>query len=272
MKRTPQAQPLFLMCEPRHFTVDYEINPWMHTAHPVNRPRAAREFGALVRLYTQLGARVEFIRPRQNLPDMVFTANGAVVRGGTALISNFRYLERRPETALFASWFRAHGFRVKRMPEGTRLEGQGEAFFTNGHMFAGYGFRANRAGHRVLEKTFHLPVVSLRLIDPRFYHLDISFCPLRDGAVLYYPGAYDGASRAKIKRCAARAIPVTRTEALSFVCNSVPMGHVLVTGGVPSAGTRRALRALGYAVRHTPLGEFKKSGGGARCLTLSLNS
>lgn len=259
------------MCEPRYFTVDYEINPWMHTANPVNRRRAEGEFRALARLYRKLGARVEFIQPTRGLPDMVFTANGAVVREGVALISNFRYPERKPETPLFARWFRTHGFRVARIPTGALLEGQGEAFFTNGHMFAGYGFRANRAGHTALEKTFHLPVVLLRLTDSRFYHLDISFCPLRDGAVLYYPGAYDAASRAKIKQFTARAIPVTRTEALTFVCNSVPLGKVLVTGGEPSVRTRRALASLGYTVARTPLAEFKKSGGGARCLTLSLN-
>ncbi len=263
-------RPQFLMCPPTHFTVDYEINPWMDTTNRVNPTRARAEFGALVRLYRSLGAEVELLRPVRGLPDIVFTANGAVVRDGVALISNFRHPERKPEASAFSRWFRAHGFRVVQMPAGAVLEGQGEAFFVNGRMFAGHGFRANLAGHRMLRKTFGVPVTSLRLVDPRFYHLDISFCPLRDGVVLFYPGAYDRASRAAIKRLTRKAIPVSRSEALTFVCNSVPFGKLLITGGAPSTRTREALRRIGYTVRHTPLGEFKKSGGGARCLTLTL--
>jgi N-dimethylarginine dimethylaminohydrolase len=259
-----------LVCPPTWFTVDYEINPWMHKDDQVDPAIAMRQFRKLVALYRRLGCTIATIPPAKGLPDMVFTANGAVVRGKTAVIANFRYAQRRAETPLFARWFRARGFRVVRMPRAAILEGQGEAFFVNGRLFAGYGFRANRASHRVLARVFGTPVVSLKLVDPRWYHLDTCFCPLARGMVLYYPGAFDAASRARIRKFTTRAIPVSRSEALDFVCNSVPIGDTLVTGSHPSAKTVRALERIGYSVITVPLGEFKKSGGGARCLTLNI--
>ena len=267
-----RSQPVFLMCPPTYFTVAYEINPWMDKQNPINPKKAMQEFDALVRLYKKLGCRIEFMKPQKGLPDMVFTANGAVVSGNSALIANFRYPERRPETQYFSKWFRNHGWKAAPMPAGSVLEGQGEAFFVNGKIFAGYGFRANRAGHQALRKTFRVPVISLKLVDSRWYHLDTCFCPLRDGVVMYYPGAFDTASRARIIQNTKHAITVSKQEALDFVCNSVPIGNILVTGARPSPKTRRALQKIGYQVLHVSLDEFKKSGGGARCLTLNLNS
>ncbi len=261
---------VFLMCSPTYFTVDYEINPWMHKHDQVNVAKAKQEFLRLKTLYLRLGCKVFSLAPVKNLPDMVFTANGAVVHNKTALISNFRYAQRRAETSVFKHWFRQHGFCVVSLPRSAILEGQGEAFFVNGHIFAGYGFRANRASHMVLARTFGKPVISIKLVDPRWYHLDTCFCPLKDGIVLYYPGAFDAASRSLIKTLTAQAIPVTKKEALDFVCNSVPIGNTLVTGARPSSITISRLKKIGYAVRTVALTEFKKSGGGARCLTLSL--
>jgi len=263
-------KPRVLVCPPAYFTVSYEINPWMRTSDPVDPGRAREQFNRLIARYRSLGVRVMGIPPVRGLPDMVFTANGAVVRGGTAVVANFRYPQRVPETAHFARWFRAHGFRTVRLPKGTVLEGQGEAFFVNGRLFAGYGFRANRAAHRALGRIFRSPVVSLRQVDPRWYHLDTCFCPLKDDVVLYYPGAFDAGSRARI-RALTRAIPVTKREALDFVCNSVPIGDRFVTGSRPTKATERRLASLGFRVEHVPLSEFKKSGGGARCLTLNLD-
>lgn len=265
------SKPTFLLCRPTYFEVTYEINPWMHRSDPVDPKRARAEFENLVATYRTLGCRLQFMKPVKGLPDMVFTANGGVVHGKRVLVAQFKNKERQPETPYFADVFRACGYRTVLMPKGSVLEGQGEAFFVNGQFFAGIGFRGNAAGHRALARATGERVVSLHIVDPRWYHLDTCFCPLRDGIVLYYPGAFDAASQAAIKKGTVRAIPISKREALDFLCNSVPIGNTFVTGATPTARTKNILKKFGYRVVTVPLHEFKKSGGGARCLTLNLS-
>ena len=98
----------FLMCAPRYFAVNYSINPWMD---PVSwarneRPLAAaslREWKALCCTLADLGAAIELMPAAPNVPDLVFTANAAVVLDRTALLARFRHPERRAEEPL-APW------------------------------------------------------------------------------------------------------------------------------------------------------------------------
>jgi ornithine--oxo-acid transaminase len=117
-----------------------------------------------------------------------------------------------------------------------------------------------------------VPVTSLHLIDPRFYHLDTCFAPLSGGYLLYYPEAFDLASLDAIEAAypAERRIAVTETEATQFGCNVINIGkHVLMN----PAGDRLKveLTGLGFTVVETPLGEFLKSGASAKSLALRLS-
>src|SRR3989344_5273868 len=101
-----------LMCPPTFFSIDYEINPWMKKEVQVDQRRAQRQWEDLFNLYTSLGVEVETISPAKDLPDMVFTANAGLVFGEKAVLANFRYPERKPESAYFAKWFEANRFGV----------------------------------------------------------------------------------------------------------------------------------------------------------------
>ena len=63
----------------------------------------------------------------------------------------------------------------------------------------------------------------LKLVDQRFYHLDTCFCPLEGGFAMYYPPAFDEASRAAIEKRvpAERRIAIGEEDALAFACNAV---------------------------------------------------
>ncbi len=115
-------------------------------------------------------------------------------------------------------------------------------------------------------------MLSLRLIDKRFYHLDTCFCPLAGGYLLYYPDAFDAYSNRLIEMRvpAARRIAVAEPDAVNFVCNAVNVGRTLIVNKA-SEELRARLAAAGFELIETPLTEFMKAGGAAKCLTLRLD-
>ena len=72
----------YLMCEPIHYTVSYEINPWMDKTRYTDADLAVRQWRTLRDTYLDLGHTVETIDPIPGLPDMVYAANGATVLDG----------------------------------------------------------------------------------------------------------------------------------------------------------------------------------------------
>jgi N-dimethylarginine dimethylaminohydrolase len=255
-----------LMCPPRHYGIEYEINPWMHVASPVDPGRAAREWEGLCSTYRDLGVEVVLADPVPGLPDMVFTANAGVVHGDRLVLSRFRYPERQREEgrwrALFASW----GMRAQEIG-GIAFEGAGDALFLGDTLVCGHGFRTDPAAIPLLESALDVEVVALELVDPRYYHLDTCFCPLDPRTILFAPVAFSAASRETVRRLAPRVIEVADDVAAGFACNAMPIGDVVVS----SAAVERLsvpLGAAGYRAMGLPMGEFIKAGGGVRCLSL----
>lgn len=266
--------PRILMCPPTHFGVDYVINPWMagHVgdADPL---RAQAQWDALSAILRRL-ATVETIAAAPGLPDMPFVANAGTVLGDVFVPSRFRHPQRRGEEPLFADWFAAAGFRVARLPEGIAFEGAGDALLDRGsaRLWFGHGQRSDPAAASALAGRLGIEVVPLQLIDPRFYHLDTCFCPLADGWLLWHPPAFADAARATVEALvpAARRIAADPADADAFACNAVALGGSVVLNRCGEA-LRGRLAAAGFAVVETPLDEFIKAGGSAKCLTLRLD-
>jgi N-dimethylarginine dimethylaminohydrolase len=153
------------------------------------------------------------------------------------------------------------------------FEGAGDALFDEARqkIWLGHGFRSDPEMAPMVSKIFCRETVPLRLIDPRFYHLDTCFCPLPDGALLYYPAAFDKASQETI---AARVPPeqriaVDEADAVKFCCNAVALDDMLLLNDASPALEER-VRAHGLAITRAPLTQFMKAGGAAKCLTLRL--
>ncbi|MGH3927275.1 MAG: dimethylarginine dimethylaminohydrolase family protein, partial [Pseudonocardiaceae bacterium] len=159
----------YLMCPPSHFVVTYSINPWMDPRKPVDPELAVAQWERLHDLYLTLGHTVELIEPLADLPDMVFAANGATVIDGRVLIAKFRYPQRAAEATAYTTWFRAHGYPEILEPELVN-EGEGDYLFDGRRVLAGTGFRTDRHSHNEAQELFGWPVISLTLVDPRFYH------------------------------------------------------------------------------------------------------
>lgn len=272
---SPAVRHRLLLCAPEHFAVDYVINPWMAGhVHDTNHARAASQWQAL-RAQLAAHAEVDLLAPAPGLPDLVFTANAGLVRGNTFVPSRFRHAERRGEEPLCIDWFRRAGYRIRPLPEPLHFEGAGDALFDRGQrrlLWMGHGHRSDAAVAPELERMLDVDVVPLRLVDARFYHLDTCFCPLRDGRLLYYPAAFDEIAQSRIasRVPAHMRIAVEEADALAFACNAVDLDDALVLNRA-SPALRQALAAWGYRTVETPLDEFLKSGGAAKCLTLRLD-
>ncbi len=262
------------MCAPSHYDVDYVINPWMEgNLHRSSKALALEQWRRLCGLLQQRG-RVELLEPQPGLPDLVFTANAAVVMGNTAVLARFFHPERQGEEPWFGRWFESQGFEVVQLPPDLPFEGAGDALLDRGGgwLWAGYGFRSELGAHPLLAQSLGVEVLSLRLIDERFYHLDTCLCPLSDGSLLYYPPAFDLASNRLIESRLPpdKRLAVSGADALAFACNAVNLGDAVLLNQA-SAGLRQQLEARGFTVLETPLGEFLKAGGAAKCLTLRLD-
>ena len=264
----------YLMCPPDFFQVDYVINPWMEgNIDRANGVLATEQWHRLHVILAGQGV-VELITPLEGSPDMVFTANAGLVLGDHAVLSRFLHRERQAEEPHFRDWFQHHGFRVHELPKDLPFEGAGDALFdrVNPLLWAGYGFRTELDSHALIAKLLGVEVISLRLIDKRFYHLDTCLCPLERGYLLYYPPAFDARSNTQIER----RIPIEKRlvleepDAVHFAANAVNIGETLVLHRA-SDGLKTRLSAAGFEVFESPLTEFIKSGGAARCLTLGLN-
>ena len=267
-------RPTLLMCPPRFFDVSYVINPWMEgNLHAASYTAALTQWKHLHAVLCE-HADVLLIEPQPALPDMVFTANAGLVRDGIAVISRFAHRERQGEEKHFRAWFAVEGFTEHALPDGTAFEGEGDALFTpdGRRLWVGHGWRTELAAHALLQGVWPCEVASLRLVDPRFYHLDTCFSPLANGDVLYFPDAFDEPSRASIEAYypAEKRILVSEQDALHFACNAVNLGDTIVLNEITPALTA-TLEARGFTVVQAPLSEFLKAGGAAKCLVLKLN-
>nr|WP_203609882.1 dimethylargininase [Streptomyces sp. SID8111] len=259
----------YLVCEPRHFAVRYAINPWMHPDRPVDVSLAQRQWRSLVAAYRDHGHTVENVKPVPGLPDMVFAANAAVVVEGRVFGSLFHAPERRPESAAYETWFKAEGYEVHH-PESV-CEGEGDLVPAGRWILAGTGFRTTREAHREVQEHFGVPVISLTLVDPYFYHLDTALFVLDDENVAYYPEAFSPGSREVLARLYPDAVLATREDAMAFGLNSVSDGrHVFISPGATALADRLADR--GYVPVPVDLSEFHKAGGGIKCCTQEIRS
>jgi N-dimethylarginine dimethylaminohydrolase len=255
------------MCPPEYFTVKYAINPWMNPADPVDITLAIRQWEQLRATYKDLGHTVRIIEPEPGLPDMVFAANGATVIGGNVLGSRFKHPERQCEGAAYMNWFRRSGYQVF-SPVHVN-EGEGDIIYAGSVVIAGFGFRSDESVSGEAEATFGLPVMSVRLVDPRFYHLDTAMIVLDENTAAYYPAAFDEAGQAALAAHFPELIEAKDADAEALGLNGISDGRNVVLP-VQAEGLARDITAAGFTVVPVDMSEFKKAGGGPKCCTLEL--
>ena len=264
------TQPWILMCPPDHYGIEYEINPWMNRSRASDRVEAGRQWTALRAALEGAGAKISLLEPVPGLPDLVFTANAAIIYRKAAILSRFRHEQRQGEEPVDEAWLSAAGYRVEKLPPDVYFEGAGDALFSGDTLFAGYRIRSHARGHQLVGEMLGVRVIPVELTDDYHYHLDTCFCPLAPGEAIYYPAAFDDYGGRALREHVPNLIPVEQAEARRFACNAVVVGRTVVTNtGCPRL--HAALGERGYRPIETPLDEFVKAGGSAKCLTLRLD-
>jgi N-dimethylarginine dimethylaminohydrolase len=257
----------YAMTAPTFFAVEYAINPWMDTSTAVDTHVAMNQWETLRQTYKELGHTVELVEPVAGLPDMVYAANGGLLVNGKAVVARFAYPQRAGESAAYAEWMARHGFD----PAETRHvnEGQGDLLVVGSIVLAGYGFRTERKAHAEIAALVGMPVVSLELVDPRFYHLDTALAVLDDTTIAYYPPAFSDEARAQLLELFPDAIEVGSADADVLGLNAVSDGLNVV---LPAAATGFAeqLRDAGFRPVGVDLSELLKGGGSVKCCTLEV--
>ncbi|WP_426309486.1 dimethylargininase [Cellulosimicrobium sp. E-16] len=281
----------YLMCRPTYFTVSYEINPWMDRRTPVDTPLAVAQWERLRDTYRDLGHAVETIDPVPGLPDMVYAANGATVVDGLVYSARFTHPERGPEGPAYLKWFADHGY-VTHLAEHVN-EGEGDLLVAGDVVLAGTGFRTDRAAHAEAAALWGREVVTLELVDPRFYHLDTALTVLRGGSgtvagsrvpdggahpgltgppavdVVYYPPAFSPAAQEVLRERYPDALLATEEDAVVLGLNAVSDGaHVVHAPRAERLAA--ALRERGYETLPVDTSELLRGGGGAKCCTLEI--
>lgn len=263
----------FLMCPPDYYyNIDYEINPWMKKGTGCDNKTSIEKWNDLKNIITSLGAEVLTMQAQPGQPDIVFTANAALIYKDTAVISRFRPPERQPEEKFYAEWLQKQGFNIESLPENMNFEGAGDALFSGETLYSGYITRTDITAHTYIAYLLNLKIISLELADKRFYHLDTCFCPLSDGYLLYYPPAFDEYANKIIAKDfpEEKRIIATEEEALGFCCNAVNIDKAVIMNNTTDR-LKNKLKEKGFDTYEVDLSEFMKAGGSAKCLTLKLN-
>ncbi len=262
-----------LVCRPTFFDVVDVKNPFMNARNPVDRGLALRQWQTLRDAFEASGLEIREIEPLPGAEDMVFTANPAFTgldRAGNrrAVESRMHYASRQSEVAAQIGALRDMGYDIAQLPPGIQFEGGGDAVWHLGGnvIFLGIGPRSDSGAIAVLEKTFEVEVVPLRLKTERFYHLDTAFAMLDDATALVYPDAFDAASYCELSRRCARLIEVGEVEAGRMACNASRAGNNVVIIDSSASGTISELRTRGYDVATVDTSEFVKSGGSVYCM------
>ncbi|MEU6266496.1 dimethylargininase [Saccharopolyspora shandongensis] len=263
----------YVMCAPKYFTVEYSINPWMDPGTPVDADLAMAQWSELKRTYERLGHVVELVEPQPGLPDMVFAANSATVIDDRVLGARFRAPQRAAEAEHFRRWFVTRGYRNLVMPSRIN-EAEGDFAWTGRVLLAGSGFRTDPEAHAEAQEVLGVPVVSLRLVDPRYYHLDTALFVLERGEraqIAYFPDAFSPGSRRVLERMFPDAVIADATDAACLGLNGVSDGrHVVLPA--EATGLAAQLAARGYEPVLLDISELRKSGGGPKCCTMELHA
>ena len=265
-----------LMCKPSFYGVSYVINPWMKEhINNVNRELAIEQWNNLFTTLVHLPCveEIAVIEPVEGLPDMVFTANAGLIIDSVVVLSNFAYPERQREKEFYRTWFGEQRYGILELPEEVNFEGAGDALWSFwDDLWLGYGYRTDLKAHEYIRSVCP-EAISLKLVNPNFYHLDTCFIPLRSpkeyDIIQYYPGAFDEKSVAIIEDFATKTIQVGLTDANNFACNALNLDKYIITNSV-TLKLREQLEECGFEVIETPISEFLKAGGGVKCLVLEV--
>jgi len=219
--------------------------------------------------------------PSSGLPDEVFVANTALplpMLPPTFIMANFKYAQRNEESDNLAPYLRKIG-KVIQWPYKSVLEGQGETkcFYGGKIIVVGYGFRSSKQSvldlEEILNKIYKRhglapPIVlGVKLLDARYYHMDIASHAISSNECLLHKGAISDQDIQKMEDHGIQCIVRSFDDPFALNCVMVKDKHYT---HVLTAKSRAVMKSVGLKVVELDVSEFEKSGGALRCMVLEL--
>ena len=270
------------------FADDYKINPY-YSETQIDRTKAQNEHSILIDCFKKASIEVIKVNPPKDCQDGVYTANWALVRNGTAIMSSLPQA-RKAEEPYAEKALQNLGIKTLKVPEGLLFSGQGDSLICGNDLFAGSGYRSDPEAQQFAADKLGLDLIQLHAIpktnpdgsefinpetnhaDSFFYDLDLALSVIDEHTIAYCPDAFDGASRQKLESITdLDKILVDYKECTEgFACNLVSTGKtVIMSAHAPKL--QAELEARGLKCLTPEISELKKGGGYIRCISLWLS-
>jgi N-dimethylarginine dimethylaminohydrolase len=269
-----------LMSDPKHFRVEYAINPFMKDEQgnlkKVDSVKAIREWNELKATYEKLGFQVATLPGEKSLPDMVFTANQSMPfldkeKKKSVLLSHMYSEFRRKEVNYFRQWYEENDYKIYTLENKGFFEGNGDALIQYPYrtVWGGYGHRTSKEVYREIVERFDLPVIMLNMIRPEFYHLDTCFSILNENTVVLQSEAFEPEALRMIHEVFSKVIPTDLEENLKyFCCNCHSPNGVQVISHKGTKKFRADMDKAGFDLMEVDTTEYLKSGGSVFCMKM----
>jgi N-dimethylarginine dimethylaminohydrolase len=266
-----------LMSPPTFFRITNSINPHMTNKdgdkNIVIQSLANEQWNKLKETIQNIGIEVIELKPKKNLPDLVFTANHCLqISEKEIVLSKMAHAQRGPEIKYVKEFYSSIGLKVHEI-DFDKFEGMGDSIWypQEKKLWAGYGFRSSLDSYKKIESKFNIPFTPLKLINSFFYHLDTCFFIINANTACYVREAFDHDSVRKLEDAFKDLIRIDYNEALlNFAGNAYcPDGkNVLIQKG--SNKLKRKLQERGLNVIELSTSEFIKAGGSCFCMKMEL--
>jgi len=300
------GNPIFLMCEPKHFKIPDPDETWGHFNDQSeqgwyeykNNPEqykqnAYRQWTVFKEtLISVFNAKIILLEPLEELFDQVFTADGSLSlvdgRYHFSFLSQFTHPKRCEESNVHKNVIATQFPSCELISFETASEGSGDNIYDSFRDVYWSGFntaldnpaqgRSDRQSHQQLQEYSGIQVNSIQVIRP-FFHVDTCFASLNKGHILLYKNGIDGASYDMLLEKgfyelgldpAKYLIEISSKAAHQYACNVINIGNKIV---MAKCGNQlpNTLRKLGYEVFEVDVSYFIKAGGGPHCLTNYVN-
>lgn len=107
-------------------------------------------------------------------------------------------------------------------------EGSGGASPFASTFIAGYGQRSCLKAYHDLTEQAGWAIRPLRLVDPRYYHVDLTFCRLDERTALIVPDAFTPQGYRMLAQLVADPVVATTGEDAMFCANSIAVGRTVI--------------------------------------------
>lgn len=270
-----------LLVKPTYFSVEYVINPHMEgNIGEVDKLAATNEWNHLKSAYEELGIYTHVLEGLRGYPDMVFCANQSLPNitadGKKQVIMSVMHAEpRKGEVPYIQKNYEDSSYEIIQLDDTKYIEfeGMGDAIWhcKRRLLWGGYGYRSTPDVYHHISDIFKTPVIALKLVNEKFYHLDTCLCILNEDTAMVYPAAFSEEGQELIKALFKNIIEVSKYEAENlFACNatSVDGKNVFIQQGCVDVNHK--LKEAGFNVHEFSTYEFLKSGGSVFCMKMML--